>query len=111
LALKRGDIVTIAARGAYTGKPRPAVVVQSNLFNATHASITVCPITSDCVDAPLFRVTLLPGARTGLRAVSQVMVDKATSLPRDCLGKELGSCDADQMAAIEEALRVWLDLR
>lgn len=65
--MKRGTIVVVAARGAYTGKPRAALVVQSDLFNPTHASVTVCPITSDCVDAPLFRLTLPPGSRTGLR--------------------------------------------
>ena len=50
----RGDIVVVATRGAYSGKPRPTLVVQSDLFNETHASVTVCPITSDCIDAPLF---------------------------------------------------------
>ena len=74
--MKRGAIVVVAARGAYTGKPRPAVVVQSDLFNPTHASVTLCPITSDCVDAPLFRLNLSPGERTGLKKVSQVMIDK-----------------------------------
>ena len=45
--MKRGTIVVVAAPGAYTGKPRPAVVVQSDLFNPTHASLTICPITSE----------------------------------------------------------------
>jgi mRNA interferase MazF len=58
--VKRGAIVVVAARGAYTGKPRPALVVQSDLFNPTHASVTICPITSDCVDAPLFRLIYPP---------------------------------------------------
>lgn len=66
--MTRGAVVIVAARGPYTGKPRPAVVVQADLFTPTHASVTVCPITSDCVDAPLFRVTLPPGSRTGYRA-------------------------------------------
>ena len=78
--MKRGAVVVVATRGAYTGKPRPALVVQSDLFNPTHASITICPITSDCVDAPLFRLTLPPGSRTGLRIVSQVMIDKIVSV-------------------------------
>ena len=78
--MKRGAIVVVAAKGAYTGKPRPAVVVQSDLFNPTHASVTVCPITSDCVDAPLFRLTLPEGPRTGLKRISQVMVDKIVSV-------------------------------
>jgi mRNA interferase MazF len=65
--VKRGAIVVVAARGAYTGKPRPALVVQSDLFNPTHASVTICPITSDCVDAPLFRLTLPPGSNVEVR--------------------------------------------
>ncbi|PYR63274.1 MAG: hypothetical protein DMF88_25615, partial [Acidobacteria bacterium] len=74
VALSRGSIVT----------------VQSDLFNADHASVTVCPITSDCVDAPLFRVNVAPGARTGLTVISQVMVDKVVSLPRAALAREIG---------------------
>ena len=66
--MTRGDIVVMAARGAYTSKPRPAVVVQANQFNPTHPSVTVRPITPECADAPLFRVTLPPGNCTGLTA-------------------------------------------
>jgi len=110
MSVARGDIVVVAARGAYTGKPRPALVVQSDLFNATHASVTICPITSDCVDAPLFRVTLPPGTRTGLGAASQVMIDKIVSVPRGAIQKAVGRCDADQMAAVAEALALWLDV-
>ena len=95
MALSRGSIVT----------------VQSHLFNADHASVTVCPITSDCVDAPLFRVNVAPGARTGLTVISQVMVDKVVSLPRAALAREIRRCDADQMAAIDDALRLWLHLQ
>ena len=108
--MTRGAVVIVAARGPYTGKPRPALVVQADLFNPTHASITVCPITSDCVDAPLFRVTLAPGERTGLAAASQVMVDKVVSLPRAAIVREIGRCDADSLALVDDALRVWLDL-
>lgn len=110
MALTRGTVVIVSAKGAYTGKPRPAVVVQADLFNPTHASITVCPITSDCVDATLFRVPLPPGDRTGLTAASQVMVDKVVSVPRTAIVREGGHCDADELVAIENALRVWLDL-
>lgn len=110
MALKRGAIVVVAARGAYTGKPRPAVVVQSGLFNPTHASITICPITSDCVDAPLFRLTLPPGSRTGLKGVSQVMVDKIVSVPRAAIREEIGQCDGRELEAVEDGLRRWLGL-
>jgi mRNA interferase MazF len=108
--MTRGAIVVVAAKGAYTGKPRPAVVVQADLFNPTHASVTVCPITSDCVDALLFRIGLPPGDRTGLSAVSQVMIDKVVSVPRAAIVREVGRCDAVQIDAIDDALRVWLAL-
>jgi len=108
--VKRGAIVVVAARGPYTGKPRPAVVVQSDLFNPTHASITVCPITSDIADAPLFRLTLPPSPRTGLKRVSQVMIDKVVSVPRDSITGEIGECDAGELETVDEGLRRWLDL-
>lgn len=108
--MKRGSLVVVAARGAYTGKPRPALVVQSDLFNPTHASVTVCPVTSDCVDAPLFRLTLPAGPRTGLRSVSQVMVDKVVSVPRAAIREEIGECDDREIEAVEDGLRRWLGL-
>ena len=108
--MTRGDVVVVATKGAYSGKPRPALVVQSNLFNETHASLTVCPITSDCIDAPLFRVAVPPGARTGLRAPSQVMVDKILSVPRSSIAKEIGRCESAELGAVDDALRRWLAL-
>jgi mRNA interferase MazF len=108
--VKRGAIVVVAARGAYTGKPRPAVVVQSDLFNPTHASVTVCPITSDIVDATLFRLTLPPGPRTGLKAASQVMVDKIVSVPRGAITGAIGECDERELDAVDDGLRRWLAL-
>lgn len=108
--MRRGAVVVIAAKGAYTGKPRPALVVQSDLFNPTHQSVTICPITSDCVDAPLFRVPLPPGERTGLRVASQIMVDKVVSVPRSSIAEEIGHCSDDELDAAEEALRRWLGL-
>ena len=106
--MKRGAIVVVSTRGAYTGKPRPALVVQSDLFNPTHSSITLCPITSDCVDAPLFRLTLPPGTRTGLKSVSQVMIDKIVSVPRAAITEEIGECDSTELEAVEDGLRRWL---
>lgn len=108
--MKRGAIVVVATRGAYTGKPRPALVVQSDLFNPTHASVTVCPITTDCVDAPLFRPSLPPGTRTGLRSVSQVMIDKVVSVPRQAITEEIGECNSGEMEAVDTGLRRWLQI-
>lgn len=108
--MTRGDIVIVAARGAYTNKPRPALVVQADAFLPTHASVTICPITSDCVDAPLFRTTLPPGKRTGLEVVSQVMADKLVSVPRGAIIRAIGGCDHDELLAVDAALRGWLAL-
>lgn len=108
--MTRGDIVVVATKGAYTGKPRPTLVVQSDLFNATHASLTVCPITSDCIDAPLFRVSIPPGPRTGLQTPSQVMVDKVVSVPRSSIATTIGRCDSEELNAVDDALRRWLHL-
>jgi mRNA interferase MazF len=110
VAVKRGAIVVVAARGASTGKPRPALVVQSDLFNPTHSSVTICPITSECVDAPLFRLTLPPGPRTGLRRVSQVMLDKIVSVPRTAVTGEIGECDARELDGVDDGLRRWLGI-
>lgn len=108
--MKRGDIVVIAIKGPYTGKPCPALVVQSDLYNPTHASLSVCPITSDCIDAPLFRVPLPPGTRTGLQAPSQAMADKVVSVPRTAVAGRVGRCNDQEVGAVAEALRQWLAL-
>ena len=108
--MTRGDIVVVATRGAYTSKPRPALVVQDNAFNDTHASVTLCPITSDCIDVPLFRIGLPPGERTGLQVSSQVMVDKVVSVPREAIAQTVGRCAIPEMHAVDDALRRWLAL-
>jgi mRNA interferase MazF len=108
--VKRGDIVSVAVRGAYSGKPRPAVVVQSDLFNDTHASVTLCLLTSEVHDAPLFRIRLEPRPGNGLRVTSQAMVDKMLSAPRSSLGPPIGALDDRDMAQIDGALRLWLAL-
>ncbi len=110
MEVARGAIVIVSARGAYTGKPLPALVVQADRFNPTHASVTVCPITSACIDAPLFRVSVPPGQRTGLRSPSQIMVDKVVSVPRSSITREVGRCDDDAVRAVGDALRSWLEL-
>lgn len=107
--MKRGDVVTVAVQGDY-GKPRPAVVVQSDLFNETHPSITLLPLTSTIVDAPLLRLTIDPGRANGLSRVSQVMVDKVLTLPREKIGKTIGRLDEDVMIRVTRALTMWLGI-
>jgi len=110
MEIARGAIVIVSARGAYTGKPRPALIVQADAVNATHASITVCPITAEHVDAPLFRIAVPPGDRTGLTRPSQVMVDKVVSVPRESIVRAVGRCDDEAARAVDDALRRWLAL-
>ncbi|MBI2207348.1 MAG: type II toxin-antitoxin system PemK/MazF family toxin [Candidatus Rokubacteria bacterium] len=107
--MKRGDLVVVALQGDY-GKPRPALVVQSDLFNDTHASITVVPVTSTIVDTPLFRVTVEPSRRNGLRVVSQIMVDKITTVRRQRLGQTIGRLEEDVMLRVSRALALWFGI-
>ena len=80
----RGDLVTIAMQGDF-GKPRPALVIQANPFRE-HTSVTVLPITSTIVAAPLLQVTVLPGTENGLKDPSQIMVDKIMTVKRSKVG-------------------------
>ena len=107
--MSRGDIIVSASPGDF-GKPRPAVVVQSDLFNPTHASIVICPITSYLVDAPLFRLTVWPSVENGLKRESQIMVDKITAVRRERIGRRVGKISDAEMAAIDRALTLWLEL-
>lgn len=106
--MKRGDFVVVALQGDY-GKPRPALVVQSDLFDE-HPSLTIAPVTSTIADAPLFRVTVEPSAANGLRAVSQIMVDKLTTIRRDRVAQTLGSLPDDAMLRVNRALVLWLGI-
>jgi mRNA interferase MazF len=107
--LKRGDIVTVAAQGDY-GKPRPALIVQTDVFNDIHASITVVPLTGTIINAPLFRITLDPSRQNGLSRVSQIMVDKVLTLPREKIGKRVGRLGNTLMIRVGRALSVWLGM-
>ncbi len=104
--MKRGELVSIALQGDY-GKPRPALVIQSDLFSE-HPSVTILPVTSELRRAPLFRIEVEPTAENGLKKISQVMVDKAQSVPREKVGESFGRLDDAKMVAINRALAVWL---
>ncbi|MDD2748188.1 MAG: type II toxin-antitoxin system PemK/MazF family toxin [Acidithiobacillus sp.] len=100
--------MTIAMPGDF-GKPRPALVIQANLFGE-HTSVTVLPITSTLVAAPLLRVTVQPSAENGLQKPSQVMVDKAMTVKREKAGPAFGRIDADAMVEVERCLAVFLGI-
>lgn len=111
MSLRRGDLVTVAAKGPYTAKPRPALVVQANETLAFRDSVTVCLLTADLIDAPLFRVRIDPSAGNGLRQPSDVMADKVLTVPRDALAaKPFGRLSAGDLERVDGALRLWLGL-
>ena len=107
---KRGDVVMVAAAGDF-GKPRPAVVVQSDAFPEQHASVVVCQMTSTLFEAASgFRVTIEPSAANGLRAVSQVMADKPVTLRRERIGQRIGRLDGPEITRLNRALAFVLGL-
>lgn len=107
--MRRGDVVLIADRsgGDYGGKPRPAVVVQSDLFDGTN-SLVICPLTTQRRDAPLLRVAVRPSATLRLAAPSWVMVEKVTSVRRERAREILGRLSAPEMVALGQSLAVLL---
>lgn len=106
--MTRGDLVTIALQGDF-GKPRPALVIQSDLFNE-HTTVTVLLVSSTLIDAPLFRVRVEPDEENGLRKPSQVMVDKAMTVKRDKLGPVFGSATEETMIEVGRCLAVYLGI-
>ena len=104
----RGDFVTLAMQGDF-GKPRPALVIQSDQLNE-HATVTVLLVSSALVDAPLLRVTVQPTPVNGLQKPSQVMVDKAMTVKRDKLGEVLGAASDSAMLEIGRCLAVFLGI-
>ena len=106
--MKRGDVWTVSGSG-YAGKPRPAVILQDDRFDAT-ASVTICVFTTDQTEAPLIRIPIAPNENNGLRSVSRLMVDKITTVPRKRLGQRIGCLSAVDMARLQRSIMVFLSL-
>ena len=107
--MRRGDIYIAAARGIYSGKPRPVVIVQEDRFDAT-ASITVCPLTTNPLDAPLTRIAVGVKAATGIEQPSQIMIDKITTMPRANVRDHLGRLADADLIRLDRALLVFVGL-
>jgi mRNA interferase MazF len=104
--MRRGDLVTVALQGDL-GKPRPALIIQSDLFD-THPFVTILPVTSELRVAPLFRIAITPSELNGLSKPSQVMLDKPQSIAREKAGAVIGRLDDESMLAVNRALAVFL---
>jgi len=107
--MRRGEIWSVAGGTDYAGKPRPAVIVQDDSFDATE-SITICAFTTDETEAPLFRLAVRPSPGNGLRAACRLMVDKITTVPKSKLGTLLGRLDEEDILRLNQAALVFLGL-
>lgn len=106
--MKRGELWTVAG-GVYASRPRPALILQDDLFAGTH-SLTVVPLTTTLVDAPLLRVRVGADEISGLQHESHVMIDKITTVRRDNVGSRVGRLTAENLVEVERALMAFLGL-
>lgn len=107
--MRRGDIVTVAAKGAYTAKPRPAVIIQSDRFDET-GSVTLCLISRTELSTPLIRLDIEPSAQNGLAEPSWIMVDKIATVPRKDVRGTNGRVTDEDMVRLNRALTVFLGI-
>lgn len=107
--MRRGEVWTVSGGKDYAGKPRPAVIVQDDSFDATD-SITICVFTTDPTDAPLFRLLVEPNERNGLRVTCRLMVDKITTVPKAKMGARVGRLDEEDLVRLNQAMTVFLGM-
>jgi mRNA interferase MazF len=107
--MKRGNVVTVAIQGDF-GKPRPALVLQSDVFSDIHATVTVALISSEIVQAPIFRLDVEPNEANGLTRPSQVQIDKIMSIRIEKIGAVIGELNDVMMVRVNRALALWLGL-
>jgi mRNA interferase MazF len=107
--LKRGEVWTVSGGASYTGKPRPALILQDDHFAGTD-SITLCVFTTDPTDAPLIRLLIDPSIENGLRSPSRLMIDKITTVPKARVGTRLGRLADEDIVRLNRALVVFLGL-
>jgi len=107
--MKRGEIWTVSGRGSQIGKPRAAVIIQADRFDATD-SIAVCALTADASEAPLLRLPVAPSAQNGLRQPCRLMVDRITTIPRSGVGIRIGQLEPEIIGELDRALLVFLGL-
>ena len=104
--MNRGELWTVSG-GVYAAKPRPALIIQDNLFSATE-SVVVIPLTTTVADVTISRIAI--PTTTGIAQPSYAMIDKIITVRRSTLGQRVGRVSAALMADIERSLMVFLGL-
>ena len=107
--MKRGELWTMAGGPGYASKPRPVVIIQDDAFDET-ASIIVCLVTSEAIEAPILRLPVEPTSDNGLHQTSDLMVDKVVTVPRGRLGQRIGQLGNDDLLRLNRSLLVFLGL-
>ena len=105
--MRRGELITVALQGEH-GKPRPALVIQSDLFARLTSTVTVALLTSTALDVPLIRVPLEPSDNNGLRIRSYVMIDQIFSARTRRVGRVFGRLDDTDLLAVNRALALFI---
>ena len=108
-APRRGDLVTVTVQGNF-GKPRPALVIQSDLFNERHPTVTLCLVSSDLREAPLFRLAVGPTPENGLKLDSQIQIDKVMTVLREKIGPSFGRLNDATMLKVNRALALFMGI-
>jgi mRNA interferase MazF len=107
--VKRGEIWTVSGGPDYAGKPRPAIILQDEAFDAT-SSVTICPLTTHHVEAPLIRLPIEPSEQNGLRSKSDAMIDKITTVSKKKLEHHVGKLSDEDIVRVNRAIVVFLGL-
>ncbi len=105
--MRRGEIWTVSGGRDCAGKPRPAVILQDDRFDATEL-VTICAFTTDPTEAPLFRLPVEPNDSNGLRTPCRLMVDKITTVPKCNVGAHVGRLDDEDIIRLNRAVLVFL---
>lgn len=105
--MKRGDLVTVALQGDF-GKPRPALIIQSDLFMPEGETVVVLLLSSGLILAPIFRITVIPNEENGLKTTCQIQVDKIVTVKKSKLGPVFGRINNSTLVSINRALAVFL---
>ena len=107
--MKRGEVWTVAGGSDYAGKPRPAVILQDDAFDAT-LSVTICPFTTSQTEAPSLRPVVQPSDQNGLRIERRLMVDKITTVSRTKVQSRVGRLSAGDLNRLDRSVLVFLGL-